>query len=136
LKEYGNVQPAYLCTKKAVELNPTDWDAWYDLGDLCQSVGRRDEAREAFQKYFDTHPDDAEIEHLLIALKDEAPPARASDRTIQQITRTSPGTMKPACESTSNIRGRSVWRMPFAQLSRNLPILSSWISVAGPDLPE
>jgi len=85
LKEYGNVQPAYLCTKKAVELNPTDWDAWYDLGDLCQSVGRRDEAREAFQKYFDTHPEDAEIEHLLIALKDETPPARASDRTIQQI---------------------------------------------------
>ena len=85
LKEYGNVQPAYLCMKKAVELNPTDWDAWYDLGDLCQSVGRRDEARDAFQKYFDTHPDDAELEHLLIALKDETPPARASDRTIQQI---------------------------------------------------
>jgi predicted TPR repeat methyltransferase len=85
LKEYGSVQPAYLCTKRAVELNPTDWDAWYDLGDLCQSVGRRDEARDAYQKYFDTHPDDAEIEHLLIALRDEAPPARASDRTIQQI---------------------------------------------------
>jgi len=85
LKEYGNVQPAYLCTKKAVELNPEDWDAWYDLGDLCQSVGRRDEARQAFQKYFDTHPDDAELEHLLIALRDETPPARASDRTIQQI---------------------------------------------------
>jgi predicted TPR repeat methyltransferase len=85
LKEYGNVQPAYLCTKRAVELSPEDWDAWYDLGDLCQSVGRRDEAREAFQKYFATHPDDAEIEHLLIALRDEAPPARASDRTIQQI---------------------------------------------------
>src|SRR5579871_2247850 len=85
LKEYGNVQPAYLCMKKAVELNPTDWDAWYDLGDLCQSVGRRDEARDAFQRYFDTHPDDAELEHLLIALRDETPPARASDRTIQQI---------------------------------------------------
>jgi predicted TPR repeat methyltransferase len=85
LKEYGNVQRAYLCTKRAVELSPTDWDAWYDLGDLCQSVGRREEAREAYQKYFDAHPDDAEIEHLLIALRDEAPPARASDRTIQQI---------------------------------------------------
>jgi predicted TPR repeat methyltransferase len=85
LKEYGNVQPAYLCTKRAVELNPADWDAWYDLGDLCQSVGRREEARQAYQKYFDAHPDDAEIEHLLIALKDETPPARASDRTIQQI---------------------------------------------------
>jgi predicted TPR repeat methyltransferase len=85
LKEYGKVQAAYLCAKRAVELEPENWDAWYELGDLCQSVGRRDEARDAYQKYFDVHPEDAEIEHLLVALKDEAPPPRASDRTIQQI---------------------------------------------------
>jgi len=85
LKENGNVQTAYLCGKRAVEIEPENWDAWYELGDLCQSVGRRDEARDAYQKYFDAHPEDAKIEHLLMALKDEAPPARASDRTIQQI---------------------------------------------------
>jgi predicted TPR repeat methyltransferase len=85
LQQNGKVQTAFLCAKRAVELKPDYWDAWYDLGDLAQSVGRREEAREAFQKYFDTHPEDAELEHLLVALRDEAPPPRASDRTIQQI---------------------------------------------------
>ena len=85
LKDNGKVQTAYLCAKRAVELNPQDWDCWYDLGDIAQSVGRRDEARNAFQTYFDSHPEDAEIEHLLVALRDDTPPPRASDRTIQQI---------------------------------------------------
>ena len=85
LKDNGKVQTAFLCAKRAVELKPDYWDAWYDLGDLGQSVGRRDEARQAYQKYFDAHPDDAELEHLLVALRDEPPPPRASDRTIQQI---------------------------------------------------
>ena len=85
LKNNGKVQTAFYCAKRAVELKPHYWDAWYDLGDLAQSVGRREEAREAFQRYFDAHPDDAELEHLLVALRDEAPPPRASDRTIQQI---------------------------------------------------
>ena len=85
LKENGNVQPAFLCAQRAVELKPDYWDAWYDLGDLGQSVGRREDARAAYQTWFDAHPDDAEIEHLLIALRDDAPPPRASDRTIQQI---------------------------------------------------
>jgi predicted TPR repeat methyltransferase len=85
LRDDGKVQTAYLCGKRAVELKPDDWDAWYDLGDIAQSVGRRDEALIAYQKYFDAHPEDAEIEHLLIALRDAPPPPRASDRTIQQI---------------------------------------------------
>jgi predicted TPR repeat methyltransferase len=85
LEDNGKVQTAFLCAKRAVELRPDFWDAWYDLGDLAQSVGRREEAREAYQKYFDVHPEDAELEHLLVALRDEAPPPRASDRTIQQI---------------------------------------------------
>src|SRR5215469_6443491 len=71
LREAGKVQPAYLCGKRTVELKPDDWDAWYDLGEIAQCVGRRDEARHAYQKYFDAHPEDGEIEHLLIALKDD-----------------------------------------------------------------
>lgn len=85
LKKAGNPQPAWLCTKRALELQPENWDAWYDFGDLCLSVGKRDQARTAFETYFKANPDDAEIEHLLIALKDETPPERASDRTIQKI---------------------------------------------------
>ena len=85
LRENGEVQTAFLCGQRAVELKPDDWDAWHDLGEIALCVGRRDEARAAYQKYFDAHPEDAEIEHLLVALRDEAPPPRASDRTIQQI---------------------------------------------------
>lgn len=85
LKRAGNPQPAYLCTKRALELTPDNWDAWYDFGDLCLSVGKRHEARQAFDTYFKANPDDAEVEHLLFALKDETPPERASDRTIQKI---------------------------------------------------
>jgi predicted TPR repeat methyltransferase len=85
LRETGKVQSAYLCGKRTVELKPDDWDAWYDLGEIAQCVGRRAEAREAYQKYFDAHPEDGEIEHLLIALRDASPPPRASDRAIQHI---------------------------------------------------
>src|SRR5580704_3403405 len=85
LKETGKIQSAYLSWKRAVELNPNDWDAWYDFGKIAQCLGRRDEARAAYQKYFDAHPEDGEIEHLLIALCDGAPPPRASDRAIQYI---------------------------------------------------
>jgi predicted TPR repeat methyltransferase len=85
LREAGKVQPAYLCGKRTVELNPQDWDAWYDLGEIAQCVGRREEARTAYQKYLNAHPEDGEIEHLLIALNDDAPPPRASDRAIQHI---------------------------------------------------
>jgi predicted TPR repeat methyltransferase len=85
LRTKGEMQTAYLCGRRAVELEPTDTDMAYVLGDLALSVGRRGEARAAYQTYFDSFPDDAEIEHLLIALKDEEPPPRASDRTIQQI---------------------------------------------------
>lgn len=85
LKRAGNPQPAWLCTKRALELQPENWDAWYDYGDLCLSVGKRADARVAFENYFRANQDDAEVEHLLIALRDETPPERASDRTVQKI---------------------------------------------------
>ena len=85
LKTYGKMQTAYLCLKRVVEMKPDDWDAWYYLGDASLTLGKRGEARDAYQKYFDHNADDAEIEHLLIALRDDAPPPRASDRTITCI---------------------------------------------------
>jgi len=85
LREAGKVQSAYLCGKRTVELTPDDWNAWYDLGEIAQCVGKRDEARVAYQKYLAAHPEDGEVEHLLIALNDDRPPPRASDRAIQHI---------------------------------------------------
>ena len=88
LKENGGVQTAYLCARRLVELNPAHSDAWYDLGDFGDCVGLRVEACASFLKYFYANPDDGEIEHLLIALRDDAPPPRASDRTIQHNYKT------------------------------------------------
>jgi predicted TPR repeat methyltransferase len=85
LKDHGSIQTAYICAKRVVELEPEHWPAWYDLGDFCQCLGKREEAVAAFQKYSDGNPDDAEIQHLLIAMRDEPPPPRASDRTVQHI---------------------------------------------------
>jgi predicted TPR repeat methyltransferase len=85
LRAIGNIQACYLCGRRTVELEPDNADAWYDLGEVAQCVGKREEARIAYQKYFDVHPDDGEIEHLLIALRDDAPPPRASDRAIEHI---------------------------------------------------
>lgn len=85
LGDIGNVQTGYLCAKKVVEMQPENANAWYRLGDFAQCLGRRDEARIAYQKYFEVNPDDGEIEHLLIALRDDAPPPRASDRAILHI---------------------------------------------------
>jgi predicted TPR repeat methyltransferase len=85
LKSLGKMQTAFLCLQKTVELKPDHSDAWYKLGDVAQSVGRRAEARVAYEKYLELEPGDAELEQILVALRDEAPPERAPDRCIQQI---------------------------------------------------
>ena len=87
LDETGKVQTAFLCGKRAVELKPDNPDAWYSLGEIAQCAGRRAEARVAYEKYLEFHPEDAEIRHLVVALRDEAPPPRAPNDTIQHIYR-------------------------------------------------
>jgi predicted TPR repeat methyltransferase len=66
-------------------MDPDNPDRWYQLGDYAQSVGRRAVARDAYARYAAAHPEDAEIEQILYSLRDDAPPARASDRCITQI---------------------------------------------------
>ena len=41
--------------------------------------------RAAYERYFAAHPEDIEIEHLLVALRDETPPQRASDQYIERL---------------------------------------------------
>jgi predicted TPR repeat methyltransferase len=79
------VQAAYLCVKRAVELAPDDPDALYELGEMALCTGKREESRVSYQKYLDLCPEDGEIEHLLMALRDGEAPPRASDRAIQHI---------------------------------------------------
>ena len=86
LREVGDLQAAWVCCKRVTELAPENWDAWYDLGDIAHCLGKRDEAREAYAVYFKAHPEDGEIEHLLIALgSGGATPPRASDQAILTI---------------------------------------------------
>ena len=79
------VLAAFVCQQRAVDLAPDDPDMWVKLGELAHIVGRRDEARNAYQRYLWQCPDDAEVAHLLTALNDATPPARVSDRCIEQL---------------------------------------------------
>lgn len=79
------VHTAWLLQKHAAELAPDDPIQAYRLAELAHILDRRDEARAAYEQYFRHHPDDAEIAHILTALRDDAPPGRASDACIQQI---------------------------------------------------
>ena len=85
LRGRDRVLAAFVCLQRAVELAPHDPDVWLGLGELAHIIGRRDEARVAYQHYLSHCPDDAEIAHLLTALRDAAPPPRVSDRCIEQL---------------------------------------------------
>ena len=85
LRDQDDVLPAFVCQQRAAELAPHDAQMWYRLGELAHIVGRRADARAAYERYFERHPEDAEVEHILISLRGEAPPPRASDRCIEQL---------------------------------------------------
>jgi predicted TPR repeat methyltransferase len=87
LRDAGKVRTAYLCRKRVTELAPDDPNAWYALGDIAHIVGKREEARRAYERYLVSYPDDAELQHLMVALRDEAPPPRAPNECIEQIYR-------------------------------------------------
>ncbi len=85
LSEHGKVRAAYLCQKRATELAPEQPTRWYDLAELAYLLGRRSEAREDYEKYLELKPDDAEIQHLVIALRGEPPPSRVPNEAIRQM---------------------------------------------------
>ena len=78
-------QIAYVCQQRATELDPTNPDMWYDLGELADLLGRREESRAAYEKYIELQPDDAEMRHILVALRGEAPPSRMPNQALEQI---------------------------------------------------
>lgn len=82
-----DVETAYLLQRQAVEMDPDDPEQWYRLAELAHIVGDRETARSAYEHYAQHHPEDAEVRHILIALRGEALPARASDDCIEQIYR-------------------------------------------------
>lgn len=85
LRDRGQVRAAYVLQRRLVDLTPDEPAAWTQLGELAHILGRRDEARAAYERYQVLRPDDAEMAHVLRALSDQAPPARASDACITQL---------------------------------------------------
>jgi predicted TPR repeat methyltransferase len=85
LRKHGKIRTAFLCQQRAVTLDPDDPWKWTSLGELAHILGRRADARRAYEYLLEIQPDDAEIRHLLVALRDEAPPERVPDECIQQL---------------------------------------------------
>jgi predicted TPR repeat methyltransferase len=85
LREHGKVQTAFICQQRAAELTPDDAQALCVLGELAHILGRRDEARQAYERYLALRPDDAEVAHLLTALRDDEIPERVPDQCIVQL---------------------------------------------------
>ena len=85
LRSDGHVLAAFVCQHYATHLLPDEADQWAALGELAHIVGRREDAREAYERYTELEPGDAEVEQILVALRDEPPPARAPDSCIVQL---------------------------------------------------
>lgn len=85
LRDEGKVQAAYLCHERVTQLEPDNVDHWRTLGELAHIVGKRVAAKEAYEQYLVLCPDDAEIQHLLTSLRDDAAPARVPDECIKQL---------------------------------------------------
>jgi predicted TPR repeat methyltransferase len=85
LREKGKVQTAYICQRRAVELAPENAAPVRHLGELAHILGRREEARNAYERYLDLEPNDAEIRHLLVSLRDQTPPPRVPNECIEQL---------------------------------------------------
>jgi predicted TPR repeat methyltransferase len=85
LRDKGAVQAAFLCQTRVAELCPKDAQAWFTLGELAHILGRRAEARAAYERCLSLRPKDPELEHFLVALRDEQPPPRVPDACIKQL---------------------------------------------------
>jgi predicted TPR repeat methyltransferase len=89
VRSEGQTLAAFICQHRYTELEPDEADGWYRLGDLAQNLGRRQDARAAYERYRDllTEPDTT-IDMILVSLRGEEPPPRASDTCVKQLFET------------------------------------------------
>lgn len=85
LQDDDHVLSAYVCQWGAAERDPDCAQHWRRLGELAHLVGRRDVARDAYERYARVHLEDAEVALMLVALRGEPPPLRAPDESVVQI---------------------------------------------------
>ncbi len=108
LQDRDLVLAAYVCQSLAAQLAPTDPSTLHRLGELAHIVGRRGEARRAYERYSELHPDDEEVRHLLTALQDGPAPSRVSDRCLEQLYG------RFACFYDENMTGELAYCAPTA----------------------
>jgi predicted TPR repeat methyltransferase len=87
LRRGGKREAAYICAHRAAEQDPTDSDKWSYLAETAHILGRRTDARVAYEKYLELEPDDLEVQHIMVSLRDQAPPARMSNECVQYVYR-------------------------------------------------
>ena len=85
LRREGSVLAAFVCQHYATQQLPDDAERWVTLGDLAHIVGRREDAREAYERYLQLVEGDPEVEHILVSLRDAPPPPRAPDECVVQL---------------------------------------------------
>jgi hypothetical protein len=85
LRDQGLVLAAFVCQWHATFAGPSSAREWAYLGELAHIVGRRDDARDAYERYLAMEPDNAEIAHILKALRDEPAPTRMPDQSVEHL---------------------------------------------------
>jgi len=85
LRDEGLILAAFVCQNQAAMLQSENPEYWLGLGELAHILGRRKNARQAYERYLDLCPDNAEARHILMALSDQKAPERAPDECILQL---------------------------------------------------
>ncbi len=109
LRDHGKIQTAYICQQQAVELRNDDAKNLRHLGELAHMLGRRDEAREAYECYSRLEPDDAEIQHLLVSLRNETPPRACRMNASSNSTSGSRRSTRQTCVTISATKVRPIF---------------------------
>jgi predicted TPR repeat methyltransferase len=85
LRREGHVLAAFVCQHHATLQMADAADRWAALGELAHIIGRREDARDAYEEYLRLAPGDAEVEHILVSLRGDPTPPRAPDECIVQL---------------------------------------------------
>ena len=85
LRSVGHVLAAFVCQHYATLQMADTAEQWAALGELAHIIGRREDARDAYEHYLALSPGDAEVEHILVSLRGDPAPPRAPDACIVQL---------------------------------------------------
>ena len=70
LKQNGRIDESLVASKKSVQLNPQDAEAYYNLGIVTQDLGRLDEAEAIYKKAITLKPDHKTYNNLGIVMQE------------------------------------------------------------------